>query len=390
MLNLEATRSYLQQHGLDGWLLYDFDQINPIFWEAMGSRVHVTRPCWLFVPPDGQPILLVHRVDVGHFAGIPLDVRPYLGRIDMQRKLADLLQIGHKVAMEYSPLANLPAVSRVDGGTLDLVKSFGVEVVSSASLIQSAIARLNSAQTEAHRRAATKLTAIVHEAFEFIGQHVAAGIAEHDVCDFIRERFLEEKLFTDSGPIVAANEHSGDPHYEPPPKGSREIRPGEWILIDLWARDADEQGIFADITWVGYLGDPVPDEHRRVFDTVIRARDIAFDFVDEAWQRCEVLEGWQVDEKARDFIAAAGYARYFTHRLGHNLGHIVHGYGVNLDNFETKDHRPIVPGIAFTIEPGIYLPEFGVRSEMNVYLGESGPEITTPPQRDIVLIEGRI
>ena len=386
MIDLGSAQRYLRDHSLDAWLLYDFDGMNPIFWEVVGTKVHTTRPCTLFIPANGTPTFLVHQVDAGKFIEFQTNVIAYLGRADMQHKMGDLLQVGKKVAMEYSPLGALPVISRVDAGTIEFIRSLGVTVVSSADIIQATLARLDATQMATHIAAARKLNNVVHEAFALIAKKVPVGVTEYDVCDFIRRRFSEEGLYTDSGPVVAVNEHSGDPHYEPTPATSKTIRQGDWVLIDLWAKENQENAIFSDITWVGFVGQEAPEKYQKVFDVVTKARDLALRLVREVYERGETLEGWQVDECARNFITDQGYGPYFTHRLGHSLGKIVHSYAVNLDNFETRDTRRIVPGIAFTIEPGIYLPDFGVRSEINVVMTDRGPVITTPLQESIVFM----
>lgn len=387
MIDLGNAQRYLHKYSLDGWLVYDFEQMNPIFWEVLGTQTHLTRPCMLFIPASGAATLLVHQVDAGKFGGFGASVVTYLGRTDMQRKLGGLLQIGQRVAMEYSPLGALPIISRVDAGTVEFVRSLGVTVVSSADMIQSTIAKLDEEQMSLQALAARKLTTIVHEAFDFVGKRVATGVTEIDVGDFIRRRFAQENLTADTGPVVAVNEHSGDPHYEPSPTTSKTIRPGDWILIDLWAKERQDNAVFGDITWVGFVGQEVPEKHGRVFEVVVKARDLALRLVREASERGETLEGWQVDDCARNFIADQGYGPYFTHRLGHSLGKTVHSYAVNLDDFETRDTRSITPGVAFTIEPGVYLSEFGVRSEINVIMTERGPIVTTPMQEGTVLIK---
>ncbi|MBI4497825.1 MAG: aminopeptidase P family protein [Chloroflexi bacterium] len=376
-----------RESGLDGWLLYDFRHSNPILWEITGSRLHSTRRLFLWLPARGEPVLLAHQVDAAHFASWGVPVRPYRGREDLLRQVRDILAGVARVAMEYSPLGALPTLSWVDGGTLEMVRSHGVEVASSAPLVQAALGRLTGWELASHRYAAEKLGLIVQDAFAWIGEKVRDGMDEYAVCAFIRERFRQERLWTDEGPIVAVNEHSGDPHYVPSPQGSSPIRPGDWVLIDLWARQED--GIFGDITWTAYVGNQAPEEHRRVFQVVTVARDMALDFIRQAVQGGRFPQGWEVDRVARDYIRAAGYGDAFTHRLGHSLGSVVHGYGANLDSFETQDVRELAPGTAFTIEPGIYLPRFGVRSEIDVYLRESGPEVTSPVQREVVTIRVR-
>ena len=227
------------------------------------------------------------------------------------------------------------------------------------------------------------------EAFDYIGDNIAAGVTEFDAAEFIRNRFMEEGMIVTDGPAVAVNEHASDPHFDPTPETSVQIRRGDWVLIDLWTRLPDDHAMFGDITWTAYVGEDVPPKHREVFDIVTGARDAALAAIQAAYDEGGAPpRGWEVDKVARDYIESAGYGDYFNHRLGHSLGREVHSNAVNLDSWETFDTRELIPGIAVTIEPGIYIPEFGVRSEIDVYISESGPVVTTPPQREIVRIRG--
>ena len=241
-------------------------------------------------------------------------------------------------------------------------------------------------QLASHRRSAEKLGRIVLEAFSYIGETLSSGPTEYQVAELIRRRFREEGIHSPDGPIVAANAHASDPHYEPPHEGGTLFKQGDWVLIDLWAKEQAEDSVYADITWVAYVGDRVPSKHQAVFDLVTGARDAALEFLQEAARDGRSVQGKEADWVAREHIASYGYGDYFTHRLGHSISHEVHGDAVNLDGFETDDTRSIIPGICFSIEPGIYLPEFGVRSEIDVYMSEDGPEATTPVQREVVLI----
>jgi Xaa-Pro aminopeptidase len=274
----------------------------------------------------------------------------------------------------------------VDAGTVELVRSLGVEVVSSADLVQFATQRWTAAGLASHRRASDAISRIVLEAFEAIGQGLSTGISEHDIAALILSRFNEAGLITSHGPVVAANAHASDPHFAPAPEASVAFERGDWVLIDLWAREPDDDGIYADITWVAYVGDRVPPKHQEVFEVVTGARDAAADFLAARIGSGGNAQGWEVDRVAREHIANAGYGEYFTHRLGHSLGREVHAGGVNLDSLETHDTRTFLGGLGFTIEPGVYLPEFGVRSEIDLYIGPSGLEVTTPVQREVVLI----
>ena len=380
------AQEYLRGQEVAGWLLYDYRGMNPIFWDTVGTIPNVTRPCWLWIPSQGEPRLLVSYVDQGRFAHLGIPASLFVSRADMTAQLAGILAGARIIAMEYSPQGALPRVSKVDAGTLELVRSLGVEVVSSADLIQYATQRWSEEQLRSHRMAAERLGRIVQEAFRYIGESLASGPTEYAVAEFMRGRFVEEGLEAPDGPIVAVNEHSSDPHFDPAAESSSVIKAGDWVLIDLWARLPGENTMFADITWTAYVGDSVPALHQKVFDAVIGARDAAVAELEQAFKDGRALHGWQVDKVARDYISAAGYGDYFNHRLGHSLGREAHGNAVNLDGWETHDTRLVIPGIAVTIEPGIYLPEFGVRSEIDVYISEKGPRVTTAVQRSVVRV----
>ena len=416
----ETAGEFLTREALPGWLVYDYRGSNPIFRQMLPPLGHLTRPCFLFVPPASPPELLVHHVDAGKFAHSGVDLRVYRNRHDMIDSLTGMLAGVSQVAMEYSPQNALPRVSKMDAGTVELVRSIGVDVVSSADLMQYATQRWTPEQLAEHRRTATKLGQIVNEAFGYTGANLKNGPTEFQVAQFIRRRFSEEGLGCTDGPIVATNAHASDPHYEPAAEGSSVVRQGDWLLIDLWAKpssspvsslgrdnppasyleeanrstspstkEGSEEGeasVYADITWVAYVGESVPEIQQKIFNIVIGARDAALKYLEDAHQRELTVQGWQVDEVARRYIGDRGYGQYFTHRLGHSIGQEVHGDAVNLDGFETQDTRRIIPGIGFSIEPGIYLPEFGVRSEIDAYMSENGPIATSPVQREVVLV----
>ena len=386
---IEQAQEYMAGADVGGWLVYDYRGLNPIFAEtvgAVGGLSHVTRPVWLWIPARGAARLLASFVDQSRFTHLGLDTALFVNRADMREKARALIGGASRVAMEYAPQGELPRVSKVDGGTLEMVRGFGVEVVSSADILQYATQRWDEENLESHMFAAEKLTLIVQQAFAHIGERIDAGVTEFDVAEFIRNRFLEEGMIVTDGPAVAVNEHASDPHFDPTPETSVQIRRGDWVLIDLWTRLPHDKAMFGDITWTAYVGDDVPAKHQEVFDAVIDARDAAFAAIETAFANGETLRGWEVDKAARDHIEAAGYGDWFNHRLGHSLGREVHSNAVNLDSWETFDTRELIPGIAVTIEPGIYIPEFGVRSEIDVYITESGPIATTPPQREVVRI----
>ena len=416
---IAQAQEYMRERDVNGWLLYDYRGLNPIFADTVGSVGHVTRPVWLWIPASGRPRLLLSFVDQSRFTHLDLDTTLFINRRDMIDKLSEMLGMSSdravlervsedappqdrndmiaglrrelgtrrvRVAMEYTPECALPRVSNVDGGTLELVRGLGVEVIPSADLLQYATQRWSEEQFESHVFAAEKLSVIVQEAFRYIGDNIDSGVTEYDVKAFIRNRFLEEGLIVTDGPAVAVNEHASDPHFDPTPENSARIKRGDWVLIDLWTRLPDDHAMFGDITWTAYVGDEAPAKQREVFDIVIGSRDAALAEMENAFREGRILEGWQLDKVARDYIGEAGYGDYFNHRLGHSLGREVHSNAVNLDSWETHDTRHLIPGIAVTIEPGIYIPEFGVRSEIDVFMSEDGPQVTTQMQRDVVLI----
>ncbi len=384
---LRDAREHLSSEEIDGWLLYDYRGMNPIFADTVGAIANVTRPCWLWAPASGEPKLLVSYVDQGRFGRLGLETRLWVSRSQMTDRLRELLRGARVVAMEYSPDGALPRVSWVDAGTVEMVRSFGVEVVSSADTVQYATQRWGAVDLASHREAAGRLDCIVQEAFRHIGERLSVRPTEYNVAEFIRSRFREEGMEAPDGPIVAVNEHGADPHFDPTPENTRVIGPGDWVLIDLWARMEGEENMYADITWTGYVGDVAPSQHREVFGVVVGARDAAVAAIAEHFERGRRPRGWEIDKVAREHIARAGYGERFSHRLGHSIGREVHGNAVNLDSWETHDTRRLIPGIATSIEPGIYLPgEFGVRSEIDVYISEDGPVVTTAIQREPVMI----
>ena len=383
-----TAQEYLSQEGIPGWLVYDYRQANPVFWLVISASGHVTRPCYFYLPADGEPTLLAHHVDAGKFSDSGVQVTVYSSRDSMLTALGGLLSGVSKVAMEYSPENNLPRVSRVDAGTVELVRSLGPEVVSSADLMQYATHQWTLEQLADHQATAAKLGCIVNEAFAYTGEHLATGVTEFQVAEFIRERFAEEKIASPDGPIVAVNANASDPHYEPSADRTSAIKQGDWLLIDLWAKGTADGSVYADITWVAYVGDTVPERQQEIFDIVIGARDAALNYLEGAHNQGTTVQGRQADQVARDFISSRGYGEYFTHRLGHSIGFEVHSEAVNLDGFETHDTRRIIPGVCFSIEPGIYLPEFGVRSEIDVFMSADGPYASSPVQHEVVLIKG--
>ncbi len=389
MLEINATQSYMCETGVDAWLVYDFRGSNPVLWQLVEGMRATTRRSFLLLPARGEARIIAHAIEKEVFAGLGMEVETYAGWGEMCDRVRGALRGCARVAMEYSPRGELPVLSWVDGGTLELIRSFGVEVVSSAPLSQVALTLWSAAALQSHLDACRQVAEVKDAAFDYIreGLRGGASLTEFDVQQFILGEFRRRNLETDHPPIVGANANSGNPHYEPGADSSPPIARGDWVLIDLWARRPGEQNVFGDITWVGYAGAEIPETCQRIFDLVARARDKVVERLRRNWGADRSLQGWELDRVARDHIAAAGYASHFPHRTGHSLGPgpKVHALGVNLDDLETHDTREVLPGTGFSVEPGIYLAEFGVRLEINVYVdGRAGPTVTTPIQDEVV------
>jgi Xaa-Pro dipeptidase len=387
---VDNAQKFMDSHDIDGWLLYDYHGMNPIFWETVGQISNVTRPCWLWIPKNGRPKLIVSYVDQNRFENLGIETNFWVSRSDMIEILSKMLSKSSSIAMEYSPMGELPRVSKIDGGTLELVKSIGVEIVSSGDLLQYATQRWDNYALNSHLDAAGKLTKIVKQAFNYVGENINSNPTEFELSEFIRNRFKEEGLESPDGPVVAVNEHAADPHFDPTYDLSVPIRENDWILIDLWARNIpgdSKETMYSDITWTAFVGEKVPTKHKEVFEAVIGGRDAAVSLIEQSYIEKRQLQGWEIDKISREFINSKGYGEYFSHRLGHSLGREVHSNAINLDGWETNDTRHFLPNIGVTIEPGIYLPgKFGVRSEINVFYYESGPKVTTERQTSPYLI----
>ena len=389
MADLAQVQSLLRETKVDGWLLFDFRELNPIARRVVGlpEKVHFSRRWAYWIPARGEPIWIIPRLEAGQFEPpMPGSVNTYVSWREWLGRLREALDGAHTVAMEYSPQGAIPYVSRVDAGTIEQVRGLGVDVVSSADLVQAIEARWTPGQLAGHRRSAAALIEIKDAAFALIGEAVQNGriIYEHEVQQFILEQCTQHGM-TGAGAIVAVNAHSGNPHYFPSPERPTPIRLNDWVLIDLWAKQAVPDGVYGDITWVAYAGATPSQRHQEIFDIVREARDAAIRFVQEGIQAGRTIHGYEVDDVAREVIARAGYGEYFIHRTGHSIGIEGHGNGANIDNLETQDHRRLIPGIGFSIEPGIYLPEFGVRLEIDMYVGEDEAEVTTLPLQNEII-----
>ena len=344
-----------------------------------------TRRWYYLVPAAGEPRALVHGIERDTLAHLPGERRTYAGRAALDAGLTALMRGMRRVAMEYSPACAIPYLSRVDAGTVERIRSLGVEVVSSGDLVQRFEAVWDEAALASHRTASRHLYAIKDRAFELIGNRAATGtLTEYEVQQEMAAWFGEADLVTDCPPVVAAQESSANPHYLPTAADHRPIRSGQVVLLDLWGKLDRPGAVYADITWVGFTGPVVPTTPGAVFRTAREARDAAVALVDERVRAGRPISGWEVDRAARDVIGAAGHGDRFVHRTGHSLGEEVHGNGVHMDDYETHDERRLIAGTGFTIEPGIYLDDFGVRTEINMHVGNAGATVTGPRQTEIV------
>jgi Xaa-Pro dipeptidase len=388
---LQRARAFMAAAKLDAWLVSDFRGNNPVLTPILGRRPHLTRRVMLLVPAAGEPVLLVHAIEAGQFAQESEILQVYRTHDELVNILRPRLAGMNRVAIEYSPGGMLPAVSWVDAGTVDMLRSLGPKLESSADLLQVTMAIWDDNALAGHKEASVAVAAAKDVAFEAIRVAIASNtvLTEQDVQCLIGEQFTAGGLETDHPAIVGVNAHSSDPHYAPIAGASAQIHPGDWVLIDLWARKPEENQVFADITWVAVAASKPSSQQTKVFDIVRRARDLIVGRLHEAWDRGEALQGWQLDCLARDLIIGEGYEDCLLHRTGHSLspGPAVHGLGANLDDVESRDTRSLLPGTGFTIEPGVYLDDFGVRLEIDVYLDpEDGPIVTTPVQHDIILL----
>ena len=383
--------SHRNSKHFDGWLMYDFRGSNPIARNVAGiDNPGITRRWFCYIPSEGAPTWLVHRIEVSHFTDVLGEVRTYTDWSELHSEMETILENSHRVAMEYSPFAALPYVSRVDAGTVEWIRSLGVAVVSSADLVQLSEARWTADQLAGHQESARLILEIKDEAFAWLGEQLRDGVpvTEYDVQSLIMERFDAEDLIPGHPPIVAVNAKASDPHYFPTADQHQPIQPGDFVLIDLWAKQKSPNAVYADTTWIAYAGEVPPQRYIEVFKVVRDARDLAVTFIRETFAAGKVVHGYVVDDVVRNYITEKGYGDFFIHRTGHSIGTEIHGNGVNIDNLETKDERALIPGVCFSIEPGIYLPEFGVRSEIDVFIADLTPDgviVTTLPVQDEIL-----
>jgi Xaa-Pro aminopeptidase len=388
-LPIPKVQQALKEEGLDGWLLYDFHGSNPIatrLTDLAASPKLATRRWYYLVPAAGAPRGLVHAIERHNLDGLPGDKQPYAGREELAAGLKTLLRGMKRVAMEYSPGNAIPYVSRVDAGTVESVRQLGVEVVSSGDLVQRFEAVWSDEALATHRAASERLYRIKDRAFQLIRERAGRGLNEFEVQEAMVGWFSDEGLISDSAPCVSAQENAGNPHYQPTATAHRAIGPNEVVLLDLWGKLATPGAVFADITWMGFTGSAVPDLYTNAFAAVRDGRDAAVALVTRAAREGRQLRGYEVDRATRQVIEGAGFGAQFIHRTGHSLGQEVHGNGVHMDDYETHDERRLIPGTGFTIEPGIYTAKFGVRTEINMYVGEGRAEVTGPMQTEIVTL----
>ncbi len=391
-IDIAAVQAALAADGLDAWLLYDFHGINPIAAEVTGvarQAGHLATRRWYYlIPASGEPRGLVHAIERDTLAHLPGSAERYSRRDQLESGLRRLLTGVRRAAMEYSPKCSIPYVSRVDAGTIELVRQTGVEVVSSGDLVQRFAAVWNAAAIASHVSASEKLYRVKDRAFDALAKRTRDGVAttEYDIQQLMAGYFHEEGLISDSDPNVSVGQNAGNPHYLPMAGTARAIGRDELVLLDLWGKLDHPGAVFADITWMGFTGPRAPERYAKAFAAIAAARDAAVSLVQRAAAAGQELRGWQVDRAASSVLQSAGYGEQVLHRTGHSLGETVHGTGVNMDDFETHDDRRLLPGTGFTIEPGVYFDDFGVRTEINMIVGAREAAVTGALQTEILAL----
>jgi Xaa-Pro dipeptidase len=392
-VNIKRIQQTLEQTGIDGWLFYDFHNRDPISYRVLGMDFgkFTSRRWFYFIPSNGEPVRLVHRVEPAKLDSLPGKKMYYVSWMALHDSLREILGDRKRIAMQYSQNNNIPYISMADAGTVDLIRGMGHTVVSSADLVQYFEAVIDEAGYRSHIAASRNVYQIKDDAYSWIEIHLKTGkaISEFDVQQYIVQRFRETGMTCDGeNPIVGVNAHPANPHFEPTPENSALIHKGDTILIDLWARFDEPDSIWADITWCGYAGLNPPEKYIRLFEIVRTARDTGVDFIKQKFRNGTPCYGWEVDDAVRKVITEAGYGDFFIHRTGHSIGREVHGNGVHIDNLETREERQLIPGICFSIEPGIYLEgEMGVRSEINVFITRDGSvSVEGCPQKELILL----
>jgi len=374
---------------LHGWLFYDFRGRDPIAHRILGlPEAMRTRRWFYFIPAKGSPRKLVHKIESESLAALPGETLYYAGRKELQTGLKKLLGRAKIIAMQYSPKNAIPYVSMVDAGTIEMVRSAGAKVVTSADLVQKYEACWSKEQLDSHLAAGIAIDRIVREAFLYAAQSVRdnKSLTEYDLKEWMLRKFAESDIVTEEGPDVAVNANASDPHYGATREKAATIREGDLLLLDVWGKQKVPGSVYYDVTWVGYLGAKVPAKYVKIFQLVRNARDRAVELIRSSVKAGKPLQGWQVDEAARKVIEQGGYGKYFFHRTGHNIGQSVHGNGVNMDGLETRDERHLIPHTCNSIEPGIYLPDFGMRTEVDVYVDENEARVTGAVQTEILAL----
>jgi Xaa-Pro dipeptidase len=385
--NLQELQHDIRAAKLDGWLFYDFRGRDPIAHRILdlphGMR---TRRWFYFVPAKGTPRKLVHKIETESLAAVPGETLYYAGYDELRKNLAKAIGRAKVIAMQYSPKAAVPYVAMVDGGTIELVRGAGAKVVSSADLVQKFEACWTPQQLESHLAAGKIIDGAIRGAFDEVAKHIRAKqtLTEYDLQQWFLKQFEASGIRREDGPDVAVNANASDPHYAPIQGKAAPIREGDLLLLDVWGKTKDAASVYYDVTWIGYVGAKVPEKYAKIFGVLREARDKAVDLIRSSIAAGKPLQGWQVDKAARTVIDKAGYGKYFFHRLGHNIGETIHGNGANMDNLETHDIRHLIPKTCTSIEPGIYLPEFGMRTEVNVYIGDGEARVTGAVQSEIL------
>jgi len=388
-MNLPEIQAALREEGVDAWLFYDHHHRDPIAYRVLGlpAGTMVTRRWYYLVPADGEPAKLTHRIEPHHLTSLPGKETKYSGWQELFDNLKAMLAPYKNIAMEYSPNNLVFTVSLVDAGTVDLIRSFGKNVVSSGNLVARFEATWSEEQIRSHFEARDAIDAITASAFQEIGRRAHnGGTHEFEMQQWIMEAFRREGLVTDDPPNVSVNANSGDPHYEPSEGRSSKIKDGDFVLLDIWGKKDKPNAVYYDITWTGFIGKKPSDRQQEIFDVVRGARDAGIKKVQSVIAEGRKLAGWEVDKATRDHIEAKGFGKYFIHRTGHSIGTDVHANGANMDNLEVHDERQVLPNSCFSIEPGLYFPEFGVRSEVNMLVRAHSAEVTGRIQQELVLI----
>jgi Xaa-Pro dipeptidase len=393
-MQLDAIQTTLRALEMDAWLFYDHHHRDPIAYRILGlpENAHVTRRWYYLIPADGEPRKLVHRIEAGRLDSLPGSKGLYSSWQELEAGLAAMVAPYQRIAMQYSPRNAIMYVSLVDAGTMEVLHGLGKTIVTSANLVSCFEAVLSEEQIASHYEAQTALDEILAEGFREIGRRVRPAwgewsrVTEFDMVQWLQDAMQRADLAWENGPNVSVNENSADSHYEPTAEGAKEIHNGDFVLIDIWARKNRPGTCYYDITWTGVVGREPSEREQKVFEAVKGARDAAMRAVSDAFQNNQPIAGWQADDAARAVITKAGFGEFFTHRTGHNIGNILHGNGANLDNLETHDERLILPNTCFSVEPGIYLDKFGIRSEVNMITTPGHGWATGRVQQDLVQI----